>query len=91
MLYNAAIMMARTQITLDPELHRRARQRAAELRVSLAEYLRCLVARDLEAPDRKADPSLVFDLGDSAGSDVARDKDAMLGDAFAAAHGRPGR
>lgn len=29
-----AIMMARTQVTLDPELHRRARERAAELGVS---------------------------------------------------------
>jgi len=91
MRYTATIMMARTQITLDPELHRRARQRAAELRVSLAEYLRCLVARDLEEPERRADPSLVFDLGDSRGSDIARNKDAKIGDAIAAAHDRVGQ
>jgi hypothetical protein len=81
--YDGAIMMARTQITLDPELHRRARRRAAELRISLAEYVRRLVARDLRAPEPKADPSVLFALGDSGGSDVARDKDAMIGDAFA--------
>jgi len=57
-------MMARTQITLDPELHRRARERAAELGISLAEYIRRLVARDLE-PTPKADVSELFDLFDS--------------------------
>jgi hypothetical protein len=76
-------MMSRTQITLDSELQRRARKRASELGISLAEYVQNLVARDLKSPERSADPSAVFDLGDSGGSDVARDKDTMIGEAVA--------
>ncbi len=74
-------MMSRTQITLEREIQRRARQRASDLGVSLAEYLRRLVARDLGGPQPKADPSLVFDLGRSGGSDIARNKDAMIAEA----------
>lgn len=77
-------MMARTQITLEPEVQRRARQRAGDLGVSLAEYVRRLVARDLGNSPAKADPSLVFDLGKSRGSDIAKDKNAMIAEAFAA-------
>jgi hypothetical protein len=77
-------MMSRTQVTLESELHRRARAKAAALGISLAEYMRQLVAADLEGPRRAADVRAVFDLGRSAGSDVARDKDRYLGDAVAA-------
>jgi len=75
--------MVRTQISLEPELRNRARKRAAALGISLAEYVRRLLMRDLDRPARAAEPSLVFDLGDSGGSDVARDKDEMVGDAVA--------
>jgi hypothetical protein len=78
-------MMVRTQITLQAELQRRARQRANEIGVSLAEYVRRLVARDLFHPQPKADPARVFDLGASGVSDIARGKDAMLAEAFASA------
>ena len=44
-------MMAKTQIALETEMQRRARQRANDLGVSLAEYFRRLVARDLARPD----------------------------------------
>ena len=71
-------MMARAQITLDPETRRRARERAADLGISFAEHVRTLVERDLKRPARNADPSIVFDLGRSKGSDVARDRDATL-------------
>lgn len=81
-LYNAAIMMSRSQVTLDSETHRRARKRAAALGVSFAEYIRGLVARDLAAPRKVTDPSVVFALGRSTGSDIARDKDAMIAEAF---------
>ncbi len=77
-------MMARTQITLDPETQRRARERAADLGISFAEYVRTLVERDLERPSRNGDPSVVFDLGRSNAADVARNKDAMLGAAVEA-------
>lgn len=73
--------MIRTQITLDRELRNRARQRAGELGISLAEYIRRLLDRDLQAPPVVADPRVVFDLGDSGGSDVARSKDEMIGKA----------
>ena len=76
-------MVARTQITLEPELHRRVRQRAGELGVSLAEYIRRVVARDLGNPSPTASPLAIFDLGESGGSDIAKDKDRMLGQAFA--------
>ena len=79
-------MMSRTQITLDPEIQRRARQRASDLGVSLAEYVRRLVARDLGSAQTKAAPVLVFDLGSSGGSDIAKDKDAMIAEAFVSTH-----
>jgi len=79
-------MMVRTQISLERELQRRARQRASDTGVSLAEYVRRLVARDLDHAEPKADPSCVFDLGDSGDSNIAVEKDAMIAEAFAAAH-----
>lgn len=76
-------MMSRTQITLDPETQRKARHRAAQMGISLAEYVRRLVARDLDEPRPAVDVRVVFDLGSSSGSEVARNKDAMLGQAVA--------
>jgi len=75
-------MMSRTQITLENEMQRRARQRATDLGVSLAEYFRRLVARDLARPEAPAKVDRIFDLGNSGGSDVARDKDSMITKAF---------
>lgn len=75
-------MMSRTQISLDAGMQHRARERAAQLGVSLAEYIRRLVARDLGEREHTGDPSAVFDLGSSADSDVSRKKDAMLGEAL---------
>jgi hypothetical protein len=77
-------MMARTQITLEPEIQRRARKRAGDLGVSFAEYVRRLVARDVGTSPVKVDPTLVFDLGESRRSDIAKDKDAMIAEAFSA-------
>jgi len=74
-------MMSRMQIMLEPEIERRARRRASDLGVSLAEYVRRLVARDLGAQPA-ANPAVVFDLGASDGSDVAANKNAMLAEAF---------
>ncbi|OGO51782.1 MAG: hypothetical protein A2Z32_03170 [Chloroflexi bacterium RBG_16_69_14] len=82
-------MMARTQISLPPENHRRARRRAAELGISLAEYIRRLVERDLgEATAPSADISVIFGLGDSGGSDVATHKHDYVGEAVDALHPR---
>jgi hypothetical protein len=78
-------MMARVQVALSPEEHRRARARAAELGISFAEYVRRLVAHDLGDARATRDAGAIFDLGDSGGSDIARHKDRYLGDAFASA------
>ena len=76
-------MNARTQITMDPELQRRAQAKAAELGISFAEYVRRLVAGDLGEPKRsKPDISTLFDLGASGEpTDIARNKDKMIGQA----------
>jgi hypothetical protein len=71
-------MMSRTQVTLDEEMQRRARRRASDLGVSLAEYFRRLVARDLAATKSTPNVDRIFDLGNSGGSDIARDKDALI-------------
>lgn len=84
-------MMSRTQITLDPEIQRRARQRASDLGISLAEYVRRLVTRDLGGAQPEADPATVFDLGSSGGSDIAGHKDSMIAGAFIASRSRTRR
>ena len=72
----------RTQITMDPELRRRAQAKAAELGLSLAEYVRRVIARDLGEVKPKAHVSVVFDLGASGEStNITRDKDKLLGEA----------
>lgn len=78
-------MMARTQITLDSETQRRARRRAGDLGISLAEYVRRAVARDLGASHKPRDPAIVFDLGSSGASNIAKKKDIMIAEAFASA------
>src|SRR2546423_875289 len=80
--YDGVIMMSRTQITLENEMQRRARQRATDLGVSLAEYFRRLVARDLSRPEAPAKVDRIFDLGNSGASDIARNKDSMIAEAF---------
>lgn len=85
-------MMVRTQIALDSEDHRRAKRRAAEMNMSLAEYVRRAVRRDLGEERPAADVTAIFGLGDSGGSDVAAHKDAYIGDAVEARHlGKRGR
>ena len=82
--YDGTIMMVRTQISLNSELHTRVRARAAALGVSLAEYMRRLVDNDLAESPRSIDRSIVFDLGTSGTSDIASKKDRMIGEATAA-------
>lgn len=79
-------MVVRTQISLQPEAHRRARRRASELGISLAEYVRRLVDADLAEPDLgEVDVAGVFDLGHGGETDIARDKDRLIGEAVAVA------
>ena len=75
-------MNAPTQITMDPEVQRRAHAKAEALGMSFAEYVRRLVHQDLGEVREKVDVSVVFDLGASAEpTNVARDKDKLIGDA----------
>ncbi len=75
-------MNARTQITMDPEMQRRAQAKAAELGISFAEYVRRVVAEDLGAPKPKSDISMIFDLiREGPPTNIARDKDKMIGEA----------
>ena len=75
-------MNARTQVTLNPEMQRRAQAKAADLGISFAEYVRRLIANDLGEPKRKADISIVFDLIDQGPvTDIVRDKHKMIGEA----------
>ena len=83
-------MMVRTQITLDAEAHRRAKRRAGELGISFAEYVRRALDRDLGERAHRADPSQIFDLFDSGGADVAREKDRYLDAAVQTVRRSPG-
>ena len=53
-------MNARTQITMDPEMQRRAQAKAAELGISFAEYVRRVIAQDLGEAKPKADISIIL-------------------------------
>jgi len=80
-------MRIRTQITIDRDLLRRAQAKADSLGITFSEYVRGLVARDLGIRERKTtskkpDISVVFDLCKSGPpTDIARDKDKMIGEA----------
>lgn len=84
-------MTSRTQVTLDRDLQQQARQRAEELGISFAEYVRRLVSKDLGKPQSRVDPSVIFNLGDSGGTDIGRDKDALIGEAVSAGLDRSSR
>lgn len=78
-------MTTRLQVTFPPEEHRRAKRRAAELGISLAEFVRRSVDQALDEPTRsKPDISEIFGLGNSGGSNVAKHKDEYIGQAVEA-------
>lgn len=85
-------MNARSQITLDPELQRRAQKRASELGISFAEYVRRALARELGEPEQKTDISVIFNLvRDGPVTNIAVDKDKMVGEAVWKEHLRKTR
>ena len=82
-------MNARTQITIDAEMQRRAQAKAAELGISFAEYVRRLLARDLGEREPEIGISVLFDLVDEGPpTNIARDKDKMVGEAVWKEHQR---
>lgn len=81
-------MVVRTQVTLDAEAHRRAKQRAAEQGISLAEYVRRAVDHELGDPPPRPDISAIFGLFSSGGSNIAKYKDEYIGEAIETDHER---
>lgn len=78
-------MVVRTQVTLDADMHRRAKKRAAERGISFAEYIRQTVDRDLgEAP--KADIGDICGLFASGRSDISSNVDRYLSESLRREH-----
>ena len=74
----------RTQIALKAEQHALAKRKAADLGISMAEYIRRLVERDLRQADAGSDISAIFGIGDSGGSDIAVNRKAATAEAISA-------
>ena len=75
-------MPSRTQITLDTDLDRRAKQRAKDLGISFAEYVRRVITDDLSGREPKSTIGELAGIGNSGGSDVATNKDDYLVEAL---------
>lgn len=71
----------RTQIALDPEQHANVKMKAASLGITMAEYIRRLIDRDLATVAPVADPATIFGLGNSGGSDIAGTGKAAVAEA----------
>ncbi len=70
-------------------MRRRAYAKAAALGISFAEYVRRLLVQDLDGSMPKGDISLVFDLiKEGSRTNIARNKDQMLGEAVWKEHQR---
>ena len=74
----------RTQIDLESEQHALVKRKAADLGISMAEYIRRLVERDLGQTGAGSDISAIFGIGDSGGSDIAVDRKGATAEAIAA-------
>lgn len=72
----------RTMIVLTDNQHALAKRRAAEQGISLSEYIRRLVDRDLEDDAPAWDPSAIFGLVDDGGSNIREHKHQMIGEAI---------
>jgi hypothetical protein len=84
-MYDGATMVVRTQVSLDADKHERAKRRAAERGISFAEYIRQVVDSDL-GDQPTADISSIVGIGDSGGSNVARNKQRYLDEAAWSEH-----
>lgn len=83
----------RVQITLEPVQHAKVKQKAAALGLSMAEYIRRLVDRDLGSSDAPRDPSAIIGIGRSGGSDIAaesKNATAAIAEVLERAGGRTG-
>ena len=69
-------------IVLPDHHHAAAKRKAARDGISLSEYIRGLVACDLEPEEPADDPAVIFGLFDSGGSRIADGKRAMISEAI---------
>ena len=76
--------MMHTQIDLEFEQDALVQRKAADLGISVAEYIRRLVERDLAQTGPGADISAIFSIGDSGCSDIAVDRKGATAEAIAA-------
>ena len=74
----------RTQIDLESEQHALVKRKAADLGISMAEYIRRLVEHDLAQTGQNSDISDIFGIGDSGGSNIAVDRKGATAEAIAA-------
>lgn len=77
----------RTQIALEAEQHALVRQKAASLGITMAEYIRRLVDRDLGRGGTDADVAAIIGIGRSGGSDIAAEGQAAVAEAVATFRG----
>ena len=78
----------RTHIELEAEQYALIERKAADLGISMAEYIRRLVERDLRRAAAGADISNIFGIGEFGG-DIAVDRKAATAEAIAANIRRP--
>lgn len=78
-------MNTRMQVTISEADHARVVEKAAAMGISIAEYMRRLVRRDLadEPPRSPPEVSELFGIGDSGGADVAIHKQRYVAEAVA--------
>jgi hypothetical protein len=78
-------MLSRLQVCLDPDTRRKVAKKAAAAGISMSEYVRRVIASDLDPAKKQFDVSEIFDLGRSDGTtSIATDKDRMIAEAILA-------
>ena len=75
----------RTVITLPDHVHARAKQRAADLGISLAEFVRRLLDKELDTPTPQADIDSICAMVAGPRFDMARDGKEIIAEARHAA------
>ena len=72
----------RTMIVLTDNQHALAERKAAQQGISLSEYIRRLVDRDLEEAAPEQSITALFGLFDDGGSNIRANKHQMIGEAI---------
>lgn len=71
----------RTVITIPDQIHAKAKQRAAELGISFAEFARRLFEKELEAPTPQGDIEAICGMVSGSPFDMARDGNEIAAEA----------